>query len=272
MLLELAKTAITAEQLGKRGVTDFLALSFSSPDYVGHAFGPNSWEILDTYVRLDETLGKLFDYLDRTVGRDQYTVFLTADHAGAHIAGFMQKNHLPGDHWDDGELGRELTSFVKTQYNGANVISHVAEYDIYLNQASIDSAKLNTEEVKSSITKYLLKKDLVLQVVDKKAAGTAPVPAKLREMIVNGYNPQRSGDLQVIMKSGVVDGGKTGMSHGVWYAYDAHIPLLWYGWGIKKGSTSRETYMTDISVTLAALLHIQMPSGAIGKSIEEVIR
>ncbi len=272
MLLELVKTAITAEQLGKRGVTDFLALSFSSPDYVGHAFGPNSWEILDTYVRLDETLGKLFDYLDRTVGKDEYTVFLTADHAGAHVAGFMQKNHLPGDHWDDGELGRELTGFVKKQYNGVNVISHVAEYDIYLNQASIDSAKLNTEEVKSSITKYLLKKDLVLQVVDKKAAGTAPVPAKLREMIVNGYNPQRSGDLQVIMKSGVIDGGKTGMSHGAWYAYDAHIPLLWYGWGIKKGSTSRETYMTDISVTLAALLHIQMPSGAIGKSIEEVIR
>ncbi len=272
MLLELAKTAITAEQLGKRGVTDFLALSFSSPDYVGHAFGPNSWEILDTYVRLDETLGKLFDYLDRTVGRDQYTVFLTADHAGAHIAGFMQKNHLPGDHWDDGELGRELTGFVKNQYNGVNVISHVAEYDIYLNQAGIDSAKLNTEEVKSSITKYLLKKDLVLQVVDKKAAGDAPVPAKLREMIINGYNPQRSGDLQVVMKSGVVDGGKTGMSHGVWYSYDAHIPLLWYGWGIKKGSTSREIYMTDISVTLAALLHIQMPSGAIGKSIEEVIR
>lgn len=91
-------------------------------------------------------------------------------------------------------------------------------------------------------------------------------------MIINGYNPQRSGDLQVIGKPGIMDGGKTGLSHGVWNAYDAHIPLVWYGWGIKKGSTSRETYMTDIAVTLAALLHIQMPSGSIGKSIEEVIK
>lgn len=272
ILLELAKSTINAEQLGRGNYTDFLAVSFSSTDYVGHAFGPNSWELLDTYVRLDETLGNLFSYLDKTVGKDQYTVFLTADHAAPHIPRFLQKNKLLGESWGDNDIKKDLTAFSKQQYNGLNLVNYVAEYDVYLNHALMDSAKLDEKDVKKAMTRFLLKKDPVYQVVDKQEAAGAPVPARLREMIINGYNPQRSGDLQVIGKPGVMDGGNTGLSHGVWNAYDAHIPLVWYGWGIKKGSTSRETYMTDIAVTLAALLHIQMPSGAIGKSIEEVMK
>lgn len=272
LLLELAKSTVEGEQLGRRNVTDFLAVSFSATDYVGHAFGPNSWEILDVYVRLDETLGRLFSYLDKAVGKDQYTVFLTADHAGAHIPAFLQKNRIPSDSWSDGEIKKDLTAFSRQQYKDVNLISSVEEYDIYLDHRLVDSLQLNADVVKQQLTRYLLQKEQVLQVVDKQQAGTAPVPARIREMVINGYNPRRSGDLQILAKAGIMDGGKTGMSHGVWSPYDAHIPLVWYGWGIKKGSTSRETYMTDIAVTLAALLHIQMPSGAIGKSIEEVMK
>lgn len=272
LLLELAKATIAGEQMGKGNNTDFLAVSFSSTDYVGHAFGTHSWELLDTYVRLDETLGKLFSYLDKTVGKDQYTVFLSADHAAPHIPAFLQKNRLLSASWDDGEIKKDLTDFSKQQFNGLNLVRFVTEYDVYLDHTLMDSAKFDASNVKKAFIQYLLKKDQVYQVIDKPHAATATVPAKLREMIINGYNPQRSGDLQVIGKPGIMDGGKTGLSHGVWNAYDAHIPLVWYGWGIKKGSTSRETYMTDIAVTLAALLHIQMPSGSIGKLIEEVIK
>lgn len=95
---------------------------------------------------------------------------------------------------------------------------------------------------------------------------------KLRDMAASGYNPDRSGDIQIVLKSGYLEGGATGTTHGSSYNYDAHIPLLWYGWGIKKGRTRRETYMTDIAPTLAGLLNIQMPSGAVGKVIEEVLK
>jgi hypothetical protein len=101
---------------------------------------------------------------------------------------------------------------------------------------------------------------------------TTPITKTLREMLANGYTPRRSGDIQMILKPGYMEGGATGTTHGAWYPYDAHIPLLFYGWGIKKGKTTRETYMTDIAVTVAALLHIQMPSGAVGKVIEDVIK
>ncbi len=270
LLGELAKNVIAYEQMGKHEVTDFLAVSFSSTDYVGHAFGPNSWELLDTYARLDETLGSLLDYLDKTVGKNQYTVFLTADHAGAHVPEFLNKHGIPGGRLDDGDIKKSLNEYLKNQTGVTKLINAVHEFDIYLNHAALDSAKLDEAVIKKTITQYLLKKDEVLNVVDKQNPGT--VPMKLREMVVNGHNPQRSGDLLVITKTGVMDAGKLGMSHGVWNAYDSHIPLVFYGWGIKHGSLKRETYMTDISATVAALLNIQMPSGCIGKVIEEVLK
>ena len=272
LLAELAKATIKSEKLGTQDVTDFLAVSFSSPDYVGHSFGPNSWELLDTYIRLDITLGNLFDYLDKTIGKNQYTVFLTADHAGAHIPEFLQKHNIPGGRWDDGEIKKDLNDYSKKQFSLSNLINAVMEHDVYLNHPLIDSLKLNESDIKKSLTQYLLKKEVVLNVVDKHHAAEATIPAKIREMVVNGYNPARSGDLQLIMKTGVMDAGKTGMSHGVWNPYDSHIPLVFYGWGIKHGSLNRETYMTDISATVASLLHIQMPSGCIGKVIPEVMK
>lgn len=273
LLAELAIATLKEEKLGMGKETDFLTVSFSSPDYVGHNFGPNSWEQLDTYAKLDETLAYLLDYLDKTYGKNQYTVFLTADHAGAHIPEFLQKHKIPGGRWDDGDIKKDLNGFLQAKYNQPNLISAVMEHDIYLNHPLIDSlGKFDETMLKKDIIDYLLKKEPVLTVVDKRKAAAATIPAKIKEMVVNGYNPARSGDLQIIVKTGVMDSGKTGMSHGVWNPYDAHIPLLFYGWGIKKGSLKRETYMTDISATLAALLHIQMPSGCIGSVITEVLK
>ncbi|WP_218330576.1 MULTISPECIES: alkaline phosphatase PafA [Hydrotalea] len=269
LLENLAETTIANEQMGKGNETDFLAVSFSSTDYIGHAFGPNSWELLDTYARLDKTLGKLLDYLDKTVGKNQYTLFLTADHAGAQIPEFLTKHNIPGGRADDRDLMKELNQHLAAQFHQPNLIHAIWEFDIYLNHGLIDSLQLNQAAIEKSIAQYLQTDNRVLTVVNKTTAATASLPVSIREMIVNGYTPKRSGDLQIVMKSGVMDAGKTGMSHGVSYTYDTHIPLLWFGWGIQKGHTNKTTYMTDIAATLAALLKVQMPSGCIGKPITE---
>ena len=281
LLVEAAKKAIEAEQLGKQESTDFLAISFSSPDYIGHAFGPNSWEILDNYFRLDATIGNLLNYLDQTIGKDQYTVFLTADHGGGHIPEFLQKHSIPADRWDDKDIKAELNAIFEKEYFISDLITSVNDYDVYLNHDEIEYlstltgkfAKLDEKKIKKMIELYLVKKSTVLQVVDLANFNDLPLPATIRTMLNNSYNPARSGDLEIIMKSGVMDAGaKAGMTHGTWYTYDSHIPLVFYGWGIKHGSLNRETYMTDISATIASLLHIQMPSGCIGKTITEVMK
>jgi len=272
LVVEMAKQALINEHLGADSITDMLAISFSSPDYIGHAFGPDSWETLDGYIKLDETMAGLFTFLDQKVGKDNYTVFLTADHAVANIPAFAKKHNIPGDNYDDGALKTDVIACLNSNNLSPKLISAVSEYNIYYNHAIMDSLNVTYEKLTNIITNYLEKKSLVLQVVENRKAAIAPIPQSMREKIVNGYTPQRSGDLMLVTKSGVVDGYPTGTSHGVLYNYDAHIPLLWYGAGIKKGAINGITYMTDIAPTLSTLLGIQMPSGSIGKPILELLQ
>lgn len=269
---EMAKAAVVAEGLGADNVTDFLAVSFSSPDYIGHAFGPNSWEMVDDYVRLDEELGKLFDFLDAKVGKGKYTAFLSADHAVAHVPGFMKENKLPGGIMDEKKWATDLNASIKDQFGVANAIVSMFNYQVHLDHEKIDSAKANKAAIIQHIINYIGKQESVLDVFPTADILTYPAPQLLREKLAEGFYWKRSGDIQFVLKSGYIDGGPTGTTHGLWYKYDAHIPLLFYGWGIKKGKTDRETYMKDIAPTIAALLHIQQPSGAIGHPIPEVLK
>jgi predicted AlkP superfamily pyrophosphatase or phosphodiesterase len=269
---EMAKAAVIAEGLGADEITDFLAVSFSSPDYIGHAFGPNSWEMVDDYVRLDEELGKLFDFLDAKVGKGKYTAFLSADHAVAHVPGFMKENKLPGGTMDDKKWVADLNPAIKEQFGVSNAIVSMYNYQVHLDHDKIDSLKADKKAIVQYIINYIRKQESVLSAFATEDILTYPAPQLLREKLAEGFNWKRNGDIQFVLKSGYIDGGATGTTHGLWYKYDAHIPLLFYGWGIKKGRTERETYMKDIAPTIATLLHIQQPSGTIGHPIPEVLK
>jgi predicted AlkP superfamily pyrophosphatase or phosphodiesterase len=272
LVLDVATQTLINEKMGLDDITDLLALSFSSPDYIGHAFGPNSWETLDGYIKLDELLAQFFTKLDQQVGKDNYTVFLTADHAVAPIPGYAQRNKIPNGTITDDGIKNELGKMLTAKGLSSKLISAITEYNIHFNHHIMDSLQVSQDKLSSLITNYLEQKSNILQVVELRKAAIAPIPQSIRERIVNGFNPQRSGDLMFITKSGVVGGGNTGTGHGVFYNYDAHIPLLFYGKGIKKVQVNNVNYMTDIAPTISTLLGIQMPSGSIGKPILEVIQ
>lgn len=268
----MAEAAVTAENLGKNNITDMLTVSFSSPDYIGHSYGPNSFEMMDDYVRLDDELGKFFSFLDAKVGAGEYTVFLTADHGVAHVPNFSIEKKLPGGPFDDIQLMGDINTKLKTIYGKENIVEGIYNFQVTLNNSLIESANLNKESITNWIINYLQQQEAVAQVFKINDLMSTTLNNKQKEMFANGYYPQRCGEIQIVLKPGYVEGNGIGTSHGLWNPYDSHIPLLWYGWGIKQGKTNRETYMTDISPTLAALLHIQMPSGSVGKVIEEVIK
>ena len=272
LVLEVATQTLINEKMGLDDITDLLAVSFSSPDYIGHAFGPYSWETLDGYIKLDELLAQFFTTLDQQVGKDNYTVFLTADHAVAPVPGYAQKNKIPNGTITDAGIKNELGKMLTSKGLNSKLISAITEFNIYFNHNLMDSLQVTQDKLTSLITNYLEQKSNILQVVELRKAAISPLPQSIRERIVNGFNPQRSGDLIFLTKSGVVGGGNTGTGHGVFYNYDAHIPLLFYGKGIKKGQVNNLNYMTDIAPTITTLLGIQMPSGSIGKPILEVIQ
>jgi len=276
--LDLAIAAINAEKLGQNQATDFLAISLSSPDYIGHQFGINAVEIEDTYLRLDREIANFLVYLDAKVGKGNYTVFLTADHGAAHNTAFLNDNNIPAGVWDDGSVLKELNKTLSEKYKSDRLVLSLNDYQVNLNYGDINGQQLNEDDIKKDCIAFLLKQPAVAFAVDMKKAESSAIPEELRERIVNGYNMAHSGEIQIILQPawftghGSGDGGPTGTTHGSWNPYDNHIPLVFMGWGIKQGSTVRETHMTDIPPTVAALLHIQAPNGSIGQPIPEVIK
>lgn len=269
---DMAKAAIENEKLGQSDLTDFLAVSISSTDYMGHSFGPNSIEAEDMYLRLDKDIESFFNYLDQKIGAGNYLVFLTADHGVAHVAGFLTENKLPAKAISSSDIRRDLNQVLQTITGTGNLVESFTNYQVYLNDSSVTASKQSRDFLKSLIVSELLKKEGIQKVVDLANIKEAGLPSFLEMMIINGYNQKYSGELQVILNPQWYYGSNEGTTHGNWNPYDAHIPLLWYGWKIKPGKTNRNTYMTDIAPTLAALLNIQMPNSSIGQVIEEVLK
>ena len=269
---DMAMAAIEGEKLGMDSETDFLTISLSSPDYIGHAFGPNSVEIEDMYLRLDKELEAFLKHLDAKIGKGEYLLFLTADHGAAHVPAYVTDNRMPGGVTGGIAVLKMLNDTVGKKYGLNNLISSIINYQVYLSDSVILSNHVDKKELKGFITQQLLQYPGVANVVDLEQLETTPLPQQVKMMLVNGYNQKLSGDIQYLFKPQWFDGGVTGTTHGAWNPYDAHIPLLWFGWNVKSGKTNREVYMTDIAPTVASMLHIQMPNAAIGKVIEEVIK
>jgi predicted AlkP superfamily pyrophosphatase or phosphodiesterase len=268
--LDLAKLAILSEDLGADNITDFLAVSCSSTDYVGHAYGPNSVEAEDTYLRLDKDIEEFFNYLDKKVGKGNYTVFLTADHGAAHVPGFMKENRLPSGVVSDREIANKLNAYLNDKFKVNNVVLKSMNNQIIFDHDKTDNGNVSFDVIKAASIEFLRKLDGLSNAVDIAKISQSTLPEIQKKMITNGYNARRSGDIYYILNPNWFNGSSTGTTHGNWNPYDSHIPLVFMGWGIKPGATNKTHYMTDISATLAALLHIQMPNGCVGEPITEI--
>jgi predicted AlkP superfamily pyrophosphatase or phosphodiesterase len=271
--LDLAKEAVNGYKLGQGAFTDFLTINCASTDYVGHQFGINSIEIEDTYLRLDRDLADFFHFLDEKVGKGEYTVVLTADHGAAHSIWFNQNHDIPSDYWDPRPLVESLNKELEKSFQVAGLVDTCSNYQITFSMKAIHEHKLDLNSIKKVAVEYLSQQPGINYAIDMSKVGELPVPEPIRSMVTNGYYARRSGCIQLILNSGWFEShGKTGTSHGTWNPYDTHIPLLFMGWGIHPGSTEESVNMTDIAPTLAALLHIQMPNGCVGKPIQSVLR
>ncbi len=270
--IQFAKEAINEMQLGKNTVPDFLALSLSSTDYIGHRNGPNSIEIEDTYIKLDADIATFLQYLDKTIGVNQYTIFITADHGVAHIPAFLNEHKIPAGNWDNDLLVKNINKALMEKFNVEKIISAESNYQLYINDNLLASNNIAKKDVQQFCIDFCKKEKGISNAFALENIEITPLQKNLKEMLVNGYNTSRSGDVQIILEPGWIDGNGTGTTHGLWNPYDSHIPMLWYGKGIKKGKSYTNRYMTDIAPTLAALLQIQMPNASIGNVMTEVLQ
>lgn len=273
LTLDFARAAVVGYGLGHGQATDFLTINCASTDYVGHKYGPNSMEVEDTYLRLDRDLDAFFTFLDQTIGKGNWMVFLTADHGVAHNIGFMQAQRLPASAWDGSKVLKELNTRLQGIFGVDGLVRSVLNYQFNLDQKKITDQKLDPGQIMNSALDFLQKQPGILYAIDLAKSQSASVPEPIKTMVTNGYYAARCGQIQVILDAGWFEGeGRTGTTHGSWNPYDAHIPLLFIGWHIRPGSDFLPYYMTDIAPTVAALLHIQMPNGSIGNPIPALLR
>jgi predicted AlkP superfamily pyrophosphatase or phosphodiesterase len=272
---DFALETIKSEKMGQGPVTDFLALSFSATDYVGHQFGPNSVEAQDTYLRLDQDLAELLEFLDAEVGKNQYLVFLSADHGAAPVPAYANSVRVPAGTIAPREMQDSVKQFLQQQYGSGNWVLSFLNRQFYLNQPLIAARKLNLADVQEKVAAYLQHFEGVLQVTTAASLSRSSPESGVDGYIQKGLQAHRSGDVTVTLLPGWFDGyqGKEtkGTTHGSSNAYDTHVPLLWYGWQVKKGASSARVSITDIAPTLAQWLRILEPNGTTGRPLLEVL-
>jgi hypothetical protein len=206
------------------------------------------------------------------VGAGQYTVFLSADHGVANVPGYMKENKMPGGTWDNEAMVKELNAYLNNIFKAENLVASETNYQLYFNKKAIAAHKISRTNLVDSVVAFCEKQKAIAMAFDLHKLGSTALPHPINEMLINGYHHKLGGDVQLILQPGWIDGNGIGTTHGLWNPYDSHIPLVWFGWGIKKGNSHQKRYMTDIAATLAALLKIEMPNGCVGQVITEALQ
>jgi len=269
---DFAKAAIIGENLGSSDVTDFLAVSFSSTDYVGHQYGVASKETEDTYLRLDKDLASFFTFLDTQVGKGNYTLFLTADHAAVQTPSYLKSVKIPAHYFKSKKFELFVNKITKKYFNSDELVEKISNYQIFLNKEKIASLKLDENNVAQKIADEVLSFDGIYKSVTARTLQTTTFTNGILNSLQNGYHQKFSGDILLIPSPSTISYGKKGTTHGSGYSYDTHIPIIFYGNGIKKGISKKKYEIIDIAPTIANLLQIEFPNGSTGKIIDEALK
>lgn len=275
MTKDFAIAAIKGEGLGTDNIPDFLALSFSATDYIGHQFGTTSLETEDTYLRLDRDLADLLQFLNKEFGKENILVFLTADHAVVPNPQYLLDHKIPAGWSDEFPIISGIKTFFQNECGDSTIFSKYINDQVYLNHKKINSKKIKVEELEKKLGANLVGQFEINDFVTAENLNETEFTNAPRSLVQRGYNRNRSGDVALIFKPGIIEsiyGDHTGTTHGSSYNYDTQVPLLWYGWNIKQGSTTRTINITDIAPTVSTFLHIGFPSGCTGSVIEELFK
>lgn len=269
ILKELAFEVIKNEKLGADEITDMLTISFSSTDYVGHQFGPYSVEIEDTYLRLDKEIAELLTYLETNIGKNNFLLFLTADHGVVDIPEHSLENKIPAGYFDEKKVFKKLNKALFEAFNVENLVEDLSNYQIFLNHTKITEQKLNLTVLEDFCAAFLLQQKGIVKAVSATNLKAADFNEKILSNVQRGFHQTRSGDVLFVLASGwIIEASYKGTTHGSPYNYDTHVPLLWYGFHIPQGKKSEPVVIPDIAATLAVLLQIPLPSACDGKPIE----
>lgn len=269
MTTDLAIQLIQSEKLGEDEVLDFLSISYSATDYVGHRFGVGSREVHDTYIKLDQDIARLISYLNTTIGKDKYLLFLTSDHGAGEVRNSLKEKNLPHGKIETKKLKEELDSALDAKFGPSEWISSFINLNVYLNNKSFESGFVEKQKIVDFLVEYIKTKNGVLDVWTQSHTVSQPY---LNLLTANGFLNRESGDLIMVEQASWTNYSDKGSTHGSPYHYDTHVPLLIYGNGVSRGQTFKAYTIAEIAPTIAQLLKVPCPELSEGEVIKELFK
>jgi len=268
---DFAIAAIVNEELGKDEITDMLTVSYSVPDYIGHAYGPASVETEDIYLRLDREIEHLLTFVDETLGKKEVLIVLTSDHGVAHIPEYLADIGIPAGKFKHNLALALLKSYLNAIYGEGEWVSTYSQQQIYLNHQLIEDSKIPLAEIQTKVANFLIQFSGIENTATSTTMQTVNFTDGIFDKMQNSYNQKRSGDVIINLSPGFTEDITSATTHNTAYNYDTHVPLIWYGWKINRSSIYKSISTTDIAPTISLLLNIPFPNGATGKPIVEII-
>lgn len=268
LLTELAIAAIEGESLGQRAHTDMLAIAYSATDSIGHAYGPASIEVQDAYLRLDRYLEQLIEYLEETLGEDEFVLFLTSDHGVVHVPQYLVDQGIPGGYFDSGNVFAALSAHLESLY-GEDLVRGYSNYEIFLDNERIVELGYDPLLIQREVARFMLHIDGVGGALTAEALNNTEFTDGIREIVQNGFHQKRSGDVMIWLEPQTIPNRATGTTHGSPWTYDRHAPMHWYGKNIPAGSSAAPVFIRDIASTISMLLRSPLPSGNTGNPMND---
>ncbi|MDX9751492.1 MAG: alkaline phosphatase family protein, partial [Flavobacteriales bacterium] len=275
MTTDLAIAAMKGEDMGRDEVPDLLAVSYSATDEIGHAMGPRSLEVQDMYLRLDRELERLLKELDAHVGRGHYTVFLTADHAGGDVPEYLKDRKASAGYVDVSEVTATVEAALQQRFGPGPWVRKRMKEQLFLNDSLMAARGVDRTAMQRATA------DAVRAVPGVAAAYTATeiagpaMPERRAAMVQRAFMPERCGDVYYVLRPGhgqTAPGyARKGMDHGSPWNYDTHVPVIFYGKGVRPGEVLRRTAITDVAPTVCAIIGMALPDAAIGDPVPEAI-
>jgi len=272
-LSDFAKAAIEGESMGTDEIPDLLAISFSTPDLVGHAYGPDSEEVQDVYIRLDRVIADFLDYLDQRIGLSRILIAVTADHGVSPIPALLSLNRIEAAVIDPTKCKEAVNKALSERFGEGKWVLALVNDQVYLERKLITEKKLDSGEVERAAGEALLTIPGIIRYFTRSQILNGQMPAGLiSQRISNGFNPQRSGDVWLITNPyNFLAEGEIATTHGSPYNYDSHVPIILCGPGIRQNRYHTECSPVDIAPTLCDLIGVEPPPSRSGRVLSEAI-
>jgi hypothetical protein len=269
---DFALRIIAEEKLGKDEFPDFLAINYSSNDYIGHRFGPSSVEAADALFRLDQEISRLLKFLNDSIGKRNVLVYFTSSHGVAEIPAVLEQNRIPAGYFRPTQAMQLLKSYLNAVYGQGDWVKGYYEKQVFLNRTLIEDAKIPLEEIQKKVARFLVQFSGIGSAYPYSAFEANDFGNGHLRRIVNSFSPQRSGDVIITLNPGWVEKSDFVTNHNSPYEYDTHVPLIWYGWAVNRALVTRKVNLTDIAATLSSICRVPFPNACTGEPLGELMR